>query len=131
MYGHLPPISQTNKEIRARHAECSWRSKDKLIIDFILWDPAHGHISVGRPTKTYFYPLCADIGGRLEDLTSSMADRDGWWKSQRNLCWRHTLMIMMVMNIITNKKLNSVIIPVFQQLSSYSLFVSLHHSSPS
>ena len=44
-----------------------------------LWTPTHIDISVGRPTKTYIYPLCSFIGCRPEDLPRIMDDSDGWW----------------------------------------------------
>ena len=37
LYGHLPPITKTIQARRARHAGYSWRSRDKLKSDAILW----------------------------------------------------------------------------------------------
>ena len=45
-----------------------WRSKNKLIIDILLWTPTHGHTSVGHPEKTNIYQLCADTGCSQDDL---------------------------------------------------------------
>ena len=39
--GHRPPITKTIKVRRARHAGHSWRSRDKLISDVLLWTPSH------------------------------------------------------------------------------------------
>ena len=78
LYGHLPPISQTIRERRTRHAGHCWRSKDELISDVLLWTPTHGYPSVGRPAKTYIHQLCEDTDCHLEDLPHAMADRDGW-----------------------------------------------------
>ena len=37
LYGHLPPITKTIQVRRTRHAGHSWRSKDVLISDVLLW----------------------------------------------------------------------------------------------
>ena len=46
---YLPPISQTIQVKRTRYAKHSWRIKAKLIKDVLLWTPADGHTSIGRP----------------------------------------------------------------------------------
>ena len=60
LYGHLPPITQTIRERRTRHAGHCWRSSDELISDVLLWAPTHGRTRQGRPTKTYIEQLCED-----------------------------------------------------------------------
>ena len=42
LYGHLPPITKIIQVRRTRHAEHCWRSKDDLISDVFLWNPAYG-----------------------------------------------------------------------------------------
>ena len=37
LFGHLPPITKATEIIRAKHAIHSWRSRDKLISDVLLW----------------------------------------------------------------------------------------------
>ena len=37
LYGHLPPITKTIPVRRTRHAGHSWRCRDKLISDVLLW----------------------------------------------------------------------------------------------
>ena len=39
LYGHLPLIMKTIQARRTRHAGHSWRSKDELISDVLLWTP--------------------------------------------------------------------------------------------
>ena len=56
----------------------SWRSKDELKSDFLLWTPTHGLASVGRLARTYIQQLCGDTGSNLEDLPGMMHYRDGW-----------------------------------------------------
>ena len=49
----IPLISKTIQVRQPPHARYSWRSKDELISDVLLWTPVHGLASVGRMTKTY------------------------------------------------------------------------------
>ena len=51
---------------------------DELINDVLLWNPTHGHTSVGWPAKTYIHQFYLDARCRLEDLQSKMANRDRW-----------------------------------------------------
>ena len=53
LYGHLPPITKTIQVRRTRHAGHSWRSKDELISDVLLWTPAYGQAKAARPTRSY------------------------------------------------------------------------------
>ena len=39
LYGHLPPITKIVQFRRTRHAGHSWRCKDELISDLLLWAP--------------------------------------------------------------------------------------------
>ena len=45
LYGHLPPIMKTIQVRRTRHAGHSWRSRDELISDVLLWTP---HMAVQK-----------------------------------------------------------------------------------
>ena len=49
----LIPISKTIKMRRARHEGLSWRSKNELRSNILLWTPSQGHACVDRPTRTY------------------------------------------------------------------------------
>ena len=80
---HLPPIFKTIQINRTRHAGHSWRNKDKIINDVLLWTPSHERISVGRPTWTYLHQLWIDTGCRLEDLPEAIDDRDEWRERER------------------------------------------------
>ena len=53
LYGHLPPISNTIKIRRIRHAEHCWRSWDELISDVFLWTPSHSRAKAERPVRNY------------------------------------------------------------------------------
>ena len=66
LYGHLPPITKTIQVRRARHAGHSWRSKDELISDVLLWTPAYGQAKAGRPSRTYIQQLYEDTGCSLK-----------------------------------------------------------------
>ena len=50
LYSHLTPIS---KPIQVRQTRQSWKRKDELIRDTLLWTPTHGWASVGWPAITY------------------------------------------------------------------------------
>ena len=78
LYGHLPPITKTIQVRRARHAGHSWRSKDELVSDALLWTPTYGQAKAGRPARTYIQQLCEDTGCNPEDLPEAMNDREKW-----------------------------------------------------
>ena len=42
LYDHLPPITKNIQVRRTRHVGHSWRSRDKLISDVLLWTPTNG-----------------------------------------------------------------------------------------
>ena len=47
LYGHLPPITKTIQVRQTRHAGHSWRSRDELISDVLLWTPTYGRTKAG------------------------------------------------------------------------------------
>ena len=73
-YGHLPPITKTIKIRRTRHAGHSWRSRDELISDVLLWTPLHARAKAGQLARIYIQQLCADTGCCPEDLQDAMDD---------------------------------------------------------
>ena len=84
-YGHQPPIMKTIQIRWTKHAGHSWRSKDKLISDVLLWTPSHGRAKIGRSARTYLQQLCAETGCSLEDLPGAM---DNWgvrWRRVREI----------------------------------------------
>ena len=80
LYGHWPRITKTIQIRWNRYADHCWRSKEKLISDILLWTPSRG-----RPARTYWQQLCADIGCSLDDLRGAMDDSNGWQKSVREI----------------------------------------------
>ena len=74
LYGHLPPITKTIQVRRTRHAGHSWRSKDELIREVLLWTPAYGQAKAGRPARTYIQQLC-----------EVMNDREKWRERVRDI----------------------------------------------
>ena len=62
LYGQLPPVTKTIQVRRTRHAGHSWRSKDQLISDVLLWTPAYCQAKAGQPARTYIQQLCEDTG---------------------------------------------------------------------
>ena len=64
--------------------------KRTIISNILLWTPKYGHASVGQPVKIYIHQLYADTEWHLEDLPSTMTNKDGRWESRVNPCSRHT-----------------------------------------
>ena len=85
LYGHLPPIMKTIQVRWTRHAGHSWRSRDELIRDVLLWTPTHGRAKAGRPAWTYIQQLCEDTGCCAEDLPRAMSDREEWRERVRDI----------------------------------------------
>ena len=118
-----PPITKTIQVRQSRHAGHSWRSRDELISDVLLWTPSHGRAKVGRPARTYIQQLCEDTGCSPEDLPEAMNDREGWWcpwcHGYRRRKWtrRHEfkswtrLMAFHIALIPFEKGMNSIILP--------------------
>ena len=75
LYRHLPPIAKIIKIKWTRHAGHSWRSRNKLISNVLLWTPSHGRAKAGR---TYIQQLGEDTGCSPEDLPESMNDWEEW-----------------------------------------------------
>ena len=53
-----------------------WRSKVKLISNFLQWTRSHGHASVGRLRRTYLKQLSTDTGCGLECTPEAIDDWD-------------------------------------------------------
>ena len=85
LYGHLPPISKTILVRRARHAGHSWRSRDELISDVLLWTPTYGRAKAERPASTYIQQLYEDTRCCPEDLPEAMNDREKWRERVRDI----------------------------------------------
>ena len=85
LYGHQPPITKTIKIRRTRHVRHSWRSRDELISDVLLWTPSHGRPKAGRPARTYIQQLCVNMGCSPEDLLEAMDNRKGWQERVRDI----------------------------------------------
>ena len=85
LYGHQPPITKTIKIRQTRHVGYTWRSKDELISDVLLWTPAYGLAKAGPPAGTYIQQLCEDTGCNPEDLPEAMNDREKWRERVRDI----------------------------------------------
>ena len=86
LYGHQPPFMKTIQARQTRHAGHSWRSKDELISDVLLWTPAYGQAKAGRPARTYIQQLCEDMGCSHEDQPEARNDREKWRERVRDIC---------------------------------------------
>ena len=57
LYGHLPPLTKTIQVRRTRHAGHCWRSKDEIVSDILLWNPAYGQSKAGQPAQTFIQQM--------------------------------------------------------------------------
>ena len=78
LFSHLPSITKTIQVRRTRHTRHSWRSRDELISDILLWTPTYGRAKAGPPARTYIQQLYEDTGCSPEDLPEAMNDREKW-----------------------------------------------------
>ena len=85
LYGHQPPITKTIQVRRTRNAGHSWRSRDELISDVLLWTPTYGKAKAGRQARTYIQQLCEDTGCSPEALPEAMNDREKWRERARDI----------------------------------------------
>ena len=84
MYGHLPPITK-NFKLDEPDMQDSWKTRDELIRDVLLWTPTHGRAKAGRSARTYIQQLCEDTGCCPEDLPRAMNDREEWRERVRDI----------------------------------------------
>ena len=80
LYNNLLLISQIIQIKRTRHTGHCWKCTNEHISDVLLWTPAYGRNSDGRPVRIYLHQLRADTRCNLEDLPGAMNDKDGWWE---------------------------------------------------
>ena len=81
----MRPPTTHHENYPSRHVGHSWRSKDELISNILLWTPSHEQVKAGQPARNYIQQLCADTGYNLEDLPGVMNNRDGWWEKVRKI----------------------------------------------
>ena len=84
-YNHQPPITETIKVRRTRHAGHCWRSRDELINVVLQWTPSHGRAKAGLPARTYIQQLCEDTGYIPDDQPEAMNDREEWPERVRDI----------------------------------------------
>ena len=85
LHGHLPPITKTIQARRTRHAGHSWRSREELISDVLLWTTTYARAKAGQPVRKYIQQLCVDTGYSPEDLPEAMNDKEGWRERIRDI----------------------------------------------
>ena len=79
LYGNLPKVTEALKIRRLRFIGHSWRRKDEVISEILLWEPKHGTRKRGRPTTTYVDQLRNDTGLSIAEL-KNMGNRKEWMK---------------------------------------------------
>ena len=79
LYGNIPKLSETIAARRLRLAGHCVRHPELEAAKLVLWAPQQGRSNRGRKRTDYIDALKADTGlSTLEDLRSSMLDRDVW-----------------------------------------------------
>ena len=78
LYGKLKKITDVIKERRLRFAGHTFRQKEELASDLLLWAPNHGTRNIGRPYKTCVDQLIEDSGHTIEELPTAMMYRLDW-----------------------------------------------------
>ncbi len=63
----------------------TWRSRDELISDILVWTPTYDRAKAGRPARTYIQQFCEDTGCSPEDLPEAMNDREKWREKYRDI----------------------------------------------
>ena len=104
LYSHLPPITKTIQAWRTRHAGHSWRSKDELVSDLLLWNP---HMVNQKQDDQLEHTQSSYV--MIRDVTlktcrrQGMIGRRGEREGQGYPCWPHDMMMMMmvIVTIIT------------------------------
>ena len=124
LYGHLPPITKTIKVRRTRHAGHSWRSKDELISDVLLWIPTYGRAKAGRPARTYIRHQCEDTGCSPEDLPEAMNDREKWQERVWDIPAGGMMMMMMMIFLQSVRVSLFFIIVYYTSSSCYTKYLS-------
>ena len=125
LYGHLPPITKTIQARRTRHAGHSWRSKEKLISDELLWAPAYGQAKAGRPARTYIQQLCKDMGCSPEDLPEAMKITEKWRERVRDICasgmaWWWWWLVLCEMQSVSSRIWTSVAVSISYDDNHYT-----------
>ena len=84
LYGELPSVSEKIAVRRMRLAGHCHRHQELPVKRLVLWEPAHGHRSRGRPTPTYVDVLKKDAGAEsTNELARCMENRDDWKRRWR------------------------------------------------
>ena len=111
LYSHLLPISQTIQVRETRYIWLCWGSRDEFISKILLKVSTHGHISVGRPAKTYsstlFGPWMPSRGPAKSDEWYGLKARGHW---RNPYCLHGLTMIYKYIFKIKNKRNYSLVI---------------------
>ena len=65
----------------------SWRSRDEVIRDVLLWTLSHGRAKAGRPSRAYLQQLCVDTECNPETCRKQWTIGRGGERGQGYPCW--------------------------------------------
>ena len=85
LYGNLCSITTSLRIRRLNFIGHSWRRKDELASQLLLWEPRQGARKRGRPAITYVDQLRTDTGLLIEELRTIMDDPEEWRKLVKNV----------------------------------------------
>lgn len=80
LYGDLCSITTSLRIRRQNFIGHSWKRKEELARQLLLWEPRQGKRKRGRPAITYVDQLRRDTGLPTEELKTIMDDREEWRK---------------------------------------------------
>ena len=79
LYQKIPQITSKIRNRRMKLAGHCLRDTSQITSKLVLWTPARGHVSQGRPTKTYIDLLKQDTGLNSEsEVMMCMKERKVW-----------------------------------------------------
>jgi len=79
LYGDLGPITGVIKTRRLGFMGHVWRrDQAEALHQLLLWEPAHGRRTRGRPRATFLDRVCMDTNLRKDELAKAMLDRVEW-----------------------------------------------------
>ena len=79
LYGHIPKVTEKIRTRRLQLAGHCYRHPELPAHEVLLWEPAHGKRSRGRPAASYTKSLMKDAEVEtIDELRNLLGDRELW-----------------------------------------------------